>query len=120
MKTFSALVIKGEGRGRQLGFPTINLDIANLNLELGFGVYATNVNVEGKSYLGAMHYGPRGTFADLKPVMEIYLLDFSGDIYGAVVEVEIIKKNRDVKKFASKEELIQQIEDDVAMVKAFQ
>lgn len=118
MLTFQAKVVIGEGRGKQLGFPTINLDIEDLNLSLDFGVYASRVGVEGETYLGAMHYGPRGTFNDARPVMEIYLLDFSGDIYGAVVEVEVVEKIRDVQKFASKEELIEQINKDVAAVKS--
>lgn len=115
MKTFQAKVIAGEGRGKQLGFPTINLDV--INLDIDFGVYAAKVSVGDKSYAGAMHYGPRHTFGQEQAVMEIHLLDFTVDLYGQEVEVEVLKKLRDVKKFSSKEELVQQIQNDLTEVR---
>lgn len=115
MKTFQAKVIVGEGRGRQLGFPTINLDVQDLDLE--FGVYAALVSVNGENYYGAMNYGSRPTFNQDQPLMEIHLLDFNDDLYHQEVEVEILQKLRDVKKFSSKEELITQIQNDLTEVR---
>lgn len=116
MKTFHGNVIKGESRGKQLGFPTINLDLHNADLD--FGVYAARVKVNEKQYWGAMHYGPRHTFNNEQPVMEVHLLDFDGDLYGEQVEVQVLKKIRDIKKFSNKEELIEQIKKDVETVRA--
>ncbi len=117
MKKFTAKVITGDGRGHEIGFPTINLDITNLDLNLDFGVYASRVSVNGKIYAGAMNYGPRPTFNKNLPAMEVHLLNFLGDLYNIEVEVEILGKIRDVEKFNSKEELIEQIKKDVEAVK---
>ncbi len=117
MNKFKAKVVAGEGRGHELGFPTVNLDVANVGLNLDFGVYASRVCVNGKIYPGAMSYGPRPTFNENDVAMEVHLLGFFGDLYDSEVEVEVLNKIRDIKKFDSKPELISQIESDVEAVK---
>lgn len=120
---FRAMVIAGEKRGRQMDFPTINLVIP-ADFKLAKGVYATRVKVEAgkladelidkpKTYRGLMHFGPRATFNDLEDSLEIHLLDFDQDLYNQEVQVEVIKKLRDLKKFNSVEELKQQINADI-------
>ncbi len=108
-------IIHGAGRGRGLGFPTINLDVTPADLE--FGVYAARVLIEGRRVAGAVNYGTRPTFNETVPVLEIFLLDFSGDAYGDEATVEVVQKIRDIKKFASPEELKVQMGKDVEEVR---
>lgn len=111
-------IIHGAGRGRALGFPTINLDSAPA--DLSFGVYAAWVTLSDKRFLGAVNYGPQPTFSGKNPILEVFILDFpSGeDWYGKNVTVEIVKKIREIKKFASVEELKLQIQRDVEEIRA--
>ncbi len=115
----SGRVIEGDRLGRQLGFPTANLDAAGLVLPPN-GVYAGFANLEKKSFRVALNIGLRPTVASAKPELrvEAHLLDFSGEIYGAELEVEIGEKLRDERKFGSPAELREQIERDVAAVRA--
>lgn len=108
----------GQGRGHGLGIPTINLQLAKV--DLAQGVYAVRVTLQEHLYWGAMNWGSRPTFKETEPVMEIHLLDFDGEIYGESVEVEIVKKIREVMKFETQAALIQQIESDIAQVRALQ
>ena len=108
-------IVRGAGRGRALGFPTLNVEAPGLALE--FGVYATWVDLNGKRYQGAMSYGPRPTFDDMQPVLEVFVLDYSGDSYGEVATVELVRRIRDIKKFHSVEALKTQIQADVEEVR---
>ncbi len=108
MTIFSATVIRGEGRGRQLGFPTANLDI---KLELEEGVYLVEAEIKNKKYNGLMHYGRKKTFNSIFSA-EIFIDNFREDIYGEKIKVKILKKIREVKKFRKPEELAEQIKKD--------
>lgn len=108
-------IIHGEGRGTLLGFPTINVEGDFSGLETG--VYAAWVEVMGKTYRGAMNYGPQPTFGDSHTRMEVFLLDFEGDLYGEEAVIRPVRKIRDTKKFASADELRAQIDQDVVRVK---
>jgi riboflavin kinase/FMN adenylyltransferase len=112
-------VIKGDMVGRQLGFPTANLDVGHLNLPPN-GVYAGATRIEGKFYRVALNIGLRPTLGSPQPQLrvEAHLLDFIGDLYGTQLEVEPGAKLRDERKFASREELRRQIELDVAEIKS--
>ncbi|MFH2029535.1 MAG: bifunctional riboflavin kinase/FAD synthetase [Bacteroidota bacterium] len=111
---FAGIVVKGERRGRILGFPTANIEVSYKNkLIPKIGVYAVKCTIENEIVLGVMNIGVRPTFGkhgDL--VIEVHLFNFSSDIYGADIRVEFLKRLRDEKKFESKEELIYQIERD--------
>lgn len=110
-------VVKGEGRGQGLGFPTVNIKTKKVpNWPLG--VYAVRVQCGPDSYLGAMNWGSRPTFNEEQAVLEVYLLDFQGELYGATLSVDPIKKIREIRKFPDRESLAAQIEKDVAAVKA--
>ena len=111
----SGRVIAGDGVGRQLGFPTANLDATGLVLPPN-GVYAGFATLEKKSFRVALNIGLRPTVASAKPELrvEAHLLDFNGDVYGAELEVEIGEKLRDERKFGSLAELREQIARDVA------
>ena len=98
-----------------MGFPTLNIEVEDLDLE--FGVYAAWVDLNGKRYQGAMSYGSRPTFDDMQPVLEVFVLNYSGDSYGEEATVEVVKKIREIKKFESVEALKTQIQADVEEVR---
>lgn len=106
---FRGKVIEGKGRGKELGFPTANLDAAGIKLD--HGVYSAQVEVLGKKYQGLLFFGPKKTFGE--PVtLEIFIKGLASDIYGETVAVRIIKKIRDVQKFDDSQDLRKQIERD--------
>lgn len=115
----SGQVIEGDKWGRQLGFPTANLDVTGRVLP-PHGVYAGWTMVNKKSYCVAVNIGRRPTMVPTKPELrvEAHLLDFDGRLYGAELEVELGEKLRDEKKFASPAELRAQIANDIAIVRA--
>jgi riboflavin kinase/FMN adenylyltransferase len=103
----------GAGRGKGLGFPTLNLPLA-AGQDIGHGIYATRVRHRGRWYRAAGYVGPRPTFGEDKPVLEAFLLDFSGDLYGEEVEVEFIAKIRGDATFDGPEALAAQMKQDCA------
>lgn len=110
-------VVTGAQRGRLLGFPTANLD----DLETaapGPGVYAGRCVCDGRVYAAAIHIGPNPTFGESRPKIEVHLLDFSGDLYGALLHVDVCSRLRDVHKFASPEALLIQLQQDLAAVRS--
>ena len=107
-------VVYGEKRGRHLGFPTANLSSVDEDkLMPPPGIYAVQCRVEGESYPGALHLGPRPTFKGLSPSIEVHLLDFNRDIYGSEVTVEFVKFLREIIPFDSPQQLIVQMGQDV-------
>jgi riboflavin kinase / FMN adenylyltransferase len=110
---FDGLVVRGERKGRELGFPTANLSLRDPDKQLpGEGIYAVRAWVRGEHVPGLLHLGPRPTFAGFAPTVEVYLLDWSGDIYGDRVRVEVVDRIRDVEHFDSVEALIAAIRED--------
>lgn len=112
--SFTGIVVKGAQRGRQLGFPTANIQPdENKKAVPQKGVYAVHCKCAGENLYGVMNIGLRPTFENKNEiVIEVHLLDFSRDIYGERLTVEFMKHLRDERKFASKEDLIHQIEED--------
>jgi riboflavin kinase / FMN adenylyltransferase len=109
----SGLVGQGERRGRLLGIPTINLtEIPRQKLLPPDGVYAVRVEWRGGRAEGMMNQGPRPTFQDGRRSLEAHLFGFEGDLYGEWVRVEWVERLRDVERFASVEQLQQQLERD--------
>ena len=77
------VVVRGDGRGRQLGFPTANLSVGEREkLIPPQGIYAVRALLRSGTYAGALHLGPRPTFEGSPPTIELHLLDFEGDLYG--------------------------------------
>ncbi len=108
------VVVRGEGRGRELGFPTANLRLAGGDkLVPPEGIYAVHGVLRRGSYAGALHLGPRPTFRGSPPSVEIHLIDFDGDIYGEEVRVDFVEYLRPIEPFANVEALVRQIRDDV-------
>lgn len=113
---FSGEVVHGAQRGRTLGFPTANLKLDDPRKAIPKnGVYAVSCTCSGKNQFGVMNIGFRPTFENEREVViEVHLIDFNKDIYGEKLSVDLIKRLRDEKKFASKDELVHQIEKDKA------
>jgi riboflavin kinase/FMN adenylyltransferase len=112
-------VVKGDGRGRSIGIPTINLRTQNQLLPAS-GVYATFVRPLGEKtwWKGATNIGFRPTFdSELALRIETHLLDFTGDLYGQAMELFFVEKVRDEIKFSSVNDLVEQIHHDISRVK---
>ncbi|MFA5950846.1 MAG: bifunctional riboflavin kinase/FAD synthetase [Hyphomicrobium sp.] len=106
-------VVGGAKRGTGLGFPTANVPMRP-GTALGHGIYAVRVRVdgEGEALDGAAYLGTRPTFDNGAPVLEVFLLDFDGDLYGREIEVSFVDRVRGDRKFASAEELVRQMTAD--------
>jgi len=112
--SFQGMVVRGEGRGKGLGFPTANLWVpANGKLIPPPGVYAVRAGLKKGLFGGAMHIGPRPTFRGSPPTIELHLIDFDGDLYGEQIRVEFIQFLREVHPFSSASALVDQLRLDV-------
>ncbi len=117
--TITGRVVYGQQLGRELGFPTANVQLNRYSAPLS-GVYAVLVNIDGAVYQGAANVGLRPTVGDLlKPILEVHLLDFEADLYGRRIEVEFVTKIRDEEKFTSLDKLIESIQRDVKQIRAW-
>ena len=112
-------VVRGAGRGRTIGIPTINLESPDPRKLLPpDGVYAVDVTIgpgttgNGQRFGGMMNQGPRPTFGEQARTLEIHLFDFEGELYGETVNVVWVKRLRDVQTFPSREALVAQLERD--------
>lgn len=106
-----AQVIHGEKRGRALGYPTANLALPP-ELDLAFGIYAVRAVTPLGRFDGVASYGRRPTFDNGRALLEVHLFDFSGDLYGATLEVEFNAYLRPELKFDGVEALVAQIHED--------
>jgi riboflavin kinase / FMN adenylyltransferase len=103
----------GAKRGRQLGFPTANLQIAPHKLLPANGIYAARVDLKDVTYAGALSVGFRPTFGGNTVTVEVFILDFDADIYGRLLTVWFVQRLRGEKRFASVPALQQQMARDV-------
>jgi riboflavin kinase / FMN adenylyltransferase len=112
--SMAGTITRGDGLGRQLGFPTANLDTTGLALPPR-GVYAVHAEVNGKAYRAVLNIGYRPTLRNQNPQLrvEAHLIDFEGDLYGQELEVAFVDKLREEKRFASLTELRNQIAHDI-------
>lgn len=110
--TFESPVIKGDKRGRTMGFPTINQHLPEGLIVPKFGVYESRTFADGNEYLSFTNIGIRPTWQVDKPLAETHIFDFNGDLYDKNVRVELISYLREEKKFSSVEELKKQLEYD--------
>lgn len=106
-------VIGGAKRGTGLGFPTANVALPK-GTALGHGIYAVRVRLDSTMLSGAAYLGTRPTFDDGMPVLEVFLFDFDGEIYGREIQVSFIEKVRDDRRFASAEDLVAAMQTDCA------
>ncbi|MCK8517193.1 riboflavin kinase [Methylonatrum kenyense] len=105
-------VLHGQKVGRRLGFPTANLSLAEADGP-PFGVYAVLARVGGHCYAASASWGRRPHFDNGRPLLEVHLLDFEGDLYGCDLEVEFVARLRGEQIFSSTDALIEQIAIDV-------
>jgi len=113
-------VVRGDGRGRTLGFPTANLDLEGELLPPA-GVYQVVVTLRGQRYAAVANVGTRPTFPGAKPprpLLEVHVPGVDFEFYGERVEVELVRKIRDEVRFPSREALVEQIRRDVASLGA--
>jgi len=112
------IVVRGEGRGRGLGFPTANLRIAERDkLIPPQGIYAVRAVLRSGTYAGALHLGPRPTFKGSPPTIELHVLDFDRDIYGEDVRVDFIRYLREIRPFGTVAALVEQMREDVEVAR---
>ncbi|MDP2305953.1 MAG: bifunctional riboflavin kinase/FAD synthetase [Pseudomonadota bacterium] len=106
-------VVSGDQRGRTLGFPTANVE-SRVELLPGFGVYAVRVRIDdrGPSLPGVANIGVRPTFGGTAPRVEVHLFDFTGDLYGRTLTVELIARVRGEQRFDGVDALVAQIARD--------
>jgi riboflavin kinase/FMN adenylyltransferase len=119
-KTFDleGVVIKGEGRGKKIGFPTANIQVSSDLIVPQNGVYVTRTRHEGMTYKSVTNIGHNPTFKEGRQVhIETNIFDFDSDIYGEKLEIEFLTKLRDEKKFPTVNDLIGQIKADVETAK---
>lgn len=110
-------VVRGDQRGRTIGFPTANLAVWDRQLLPAYGVYAGRAWLEQEPFAAAVNVGVRPTVADPRLVVEAYLLDFDRDIYGQELKVEFVSRIRDEQKFSGLDALKRQIHADVEQVR---
>jgi len=109
------IVVRGEGRGRGLGFPTANLRVSSPEKLLPPpGIYAVRGVLRGVTQAGALHLGPRPAFQGSQSSIELHILDFEGDLYGDEVRVDFVQYLREVRPFDSVQGLVDQMKDDVS------
>jgi riboflavin kinase/FMN adenylyltransferase len=107
------VVVEGEHRGAQLGFPTANVGVESIYNVPGQGVYAGRAEVGAKEYNCVVNIGSKPTFHEQYPLsIEAHLMDFSGDIYGQAICLSFLAKLRDEQRFGSLPELVAQITRD--------
>jgi len=110
--TFEGKVVPGDKRGREIGFPTANIK-TDKELLPAIGVYAVKVRYKSHIYNGVVSIGFRPTFSGNFPTIEVYLMDFEGDLYGQSLRLYFVERLRDELKFTAVDALIEAITNDV-------
>lgn len=115
--TLAGRVIRGDGIGRYLSFPTANVQpLSREKIVPQNGVYAVQVNLNNVSYLGALSIGTRPTFSKTNRTIEVYLINYDGDLYDNCLVIKFLKHLRHEMKFDSANKLMQQIKLDVQQI----
>ena len=105
-------VVDGKKIGRQIGFPTANLDIDTLKLIPSDGVYVVDVEVEGVEYRGVLNIGTRPTVSGDQRTIEVHIINFTGNLYGKEIELKFLRFLRHEQRFSSLDDLREQIRKD--------
>lgn len=114
----SGVVVHGAGIGRQLGYPTANISLADEMQMLPLdGVYEVNVFIKGNTYKGVMNIGVKPTVSGKEHTLEVHIIGFEGDIYGSDITVEFVRRLRGEQSFDNVDALRLQIDADIARVK---
>ena len=115
--TYAGEVVNGDKRGRKIGFPTANLEIADNRAMLPNGAYIVRVKVRGKNFKGIANIGDNPTFKVAKRRLEVFIDNFSDNIYGEEIFVSFVEKLRDEKNFSSAEDLKAQLVEDLRIMR---
>ena len=110
-------VVPGDRRGRAFGFPTANIDLP-ADCRLRHGIYAVRLTLDGETRDGVASFGRRPTFDNGPPLLEVFLFDFSGELYGRQVIVTFVDWIRPEERFASVDDLIAAMQRDTARARA--
>ena len=113
----TGFVIEGANRGKDLGYPTINMKYPVEKVEVKKGVYKVKCNVGEEEFIGIANYGARPTFNENSAILEVHLDGFVGTLYGRGVTVEFIEFLRDTQKFDSVDDLKNQLKIDLQRAK---
>ena len=116
--SFQGPVGSGTGRGVGLGFPTANLNIDSGQALPADGVYVTWAYIDDKAYQSMTNIGKQPTFGGSKRTVEVYILDYHGNLYGEELKINIVERLRDEKRFDTAEELKKQITKDIEQGRA--
>jgi riboflavin kinase/FMN adenylyltransferase len=111
-------VVVGDQRGRTLGFPTANIKVQREQAMPKDGIYVTVTHAQGKQLHSVTNIGVRPTFDGLKHLIETYIMDFNGNLYGKKIKIDLIARLRDEMKFQNVQELIKQMDEDVVKARA--
>lgn len=111
------IVAHGDKRGRDLGYPTANIPLED-TIAPAYGIYAVRVNIDGAWRDGVANIGIRPMFETKAPLLEVYVFDFDGDLYGQPLRVQPVQKLRDEARFDDLEALKAQMARDVVDAKA--
>jgi len=112
------VVVRGDGRGRALGFPTANLRVGEADkLIPPEGIYAVRAQLRSGSFAGALHLGSRPTFKGSPSTIELHLMDFDRDIYGEEVRVDFLRYLREIRPFSTVAALVDQMKEDVEVAR---
>ncbi|HEX2172036.1 MAG TPA: bifunctional riboflavin kinase/FAD synthetase [Dehalococcoidia bacterium] len=112
-------VIHGDQRGRTIGFPTANLTLPPKRIQPATGIYVTETVIDGRTYGSVTNVGYRPTVNNRGFLIEANVFDFSGDLYGKIIRVDLIHRLREEKKFGSLAELTAQIARDAEDAREF-
>ncbi len=112
-------VVRGERRGRLLGFPTANIAVGRDHALPGYGVYVTRAYVGEHAWPSVTNIGVRPTFDASQPTIETHLFDFDGDLYEREVKIDLLEAVRAERRFAGLDELREQIRHDAAFARAW-
>jgi len=116
--TLTGRVVEGDKRGRTIGFPTLNLHVPDEMIIPGDGVYAGRTVIDERPLLCAISIGARPTFGVQSHAVEVHVLDFEADLYGATVRIQFDRILREQKAFDGAQSLVRQLECDVAAVRS--
>lgn len=106
-------IVRGDGRGRELGFPTANLQLEQKAARPADGIYAVWAKLDGQIHPAVAHVGPRPTFPGSLPTIEVHILDFPDrDLYGQKLNLRFVKKLRSIDRFSTVKKLAQAIQQD--------
>ena len=115
---YKSQVLKGHQVGRTIDFPTVNMDPKAIPRQTKQGVHSSWVYINEQKFAGALYYGPRLVFNEQQTVLEIFILDFNGDLYGQEVEFTIEQFIRPPKNFSDLNKLKKHLKKDILDIRS--